>query len=199
MPNRNENINSDILLWKISCGDQHAFAQFYEYYHQKLAPYVFSILKDKEQTEDILQEVFSKLWLQRQHINHIENIDAYLSTFARNRCLNLLTSNIRKQALEASYMQQQVDEDTFLSSDKPTEKEYYEWLDKAIDTLPSQQRKVYLLSRIDRKKYLDIANELEISKETVKKYLQLANQSIKTYLNKHKDSVISLLLFFIFY
>lgn len=186
------------ILERISCGDEMAFASFYERFHGTIAYRAYRLLKNKPQAEDVVQEVFSKVWAQRASIVGIQDAEAYLSVLARNSCLNLLKANIRKQSLEARYAQDMLLEEDVFFEEGVSESERYRLLDRAIERLPRQQQKVYLLSRVDRKKYLDIASELEISRESVKKYLQLANQSIKSYLAKHKDSIVGIILFFSF-
>lgn len=197
MLGRKENNEKD-LLQRVSCGDEQAFTSFYERFHAVIAARAFCILKNKPQAEDVVQEVFSKVWAKRASITNIQNIESYLSVLARNSCLNLLKANIRKQILEANYVQDMISDEAGFFSDVASEKEFYKLLDRAIERLPQQQQKVYLLSKVDRKKYLDIASELKISRESVKKYLQLANQSIKSYLTKHKDSIVGIILFFSF-
>lgn len=187
------------ILVQISAGDEKAFAVFYNRYHVKIAARIMRILKNKEQTEDILQDVFYKIWMKRESILEIDNMEAFLSVSARNSCLNLLKANIRKQALEKDYFQEQYVAYENPVFDNRSENDCYHKLTEAIAKLPQQQQRVYVLSRIDRKKYIEIADELKISKETVKKYLQLANQSIKNQLTKQKDSVISFFFLFFFF
>lgn len=178
------------MLKEVSEGNQLAFGFFYDRYHSPLLRRVCSILNNKEQTEEVLQDVFSKIWIQRTSITKIQDIESYLFILARNSCLNVLKANIRKQALETTYCREYTQQD-HLPLEKSSIDDYYDWLEEAVERLPCQQKKVYLLSRVSRKRYLDIADELDISKETVKKYLQLANQSIKNHLSKHKDSIVS--------
>jgi RNA polymerase sigma-70 factor (ECF subfamily) len=80
---------------------------------------------------------------------------------------------------------------------------YYNLLDEAIDHLPPQQQKVYLLSRHNRLKYAEIATQLKLSRETVKKYLQKATTSITDYVKEHLIALAAILVmlktFFIFF
>ena len=87
--------------------------------------------------------------------------------------------------------------------DEQEDNMYYNLLDEAIDHLPSQQQKVYLLSRHSRLKYAEIADQLKLSRETVKKYLQIATISITDYVRSHLDVYPVVLLavktFYIFF
>lgn len=182
----------------ISEGCEQAFARLYNLHFDRLAAPVFYLLKNKEETEEVLQDVFFSIWNRRFEINKIINIEAYLTVMARNAALNKVKSNIRRKALESNFiLENEVLYDD--SSVAESESLYDELVNEAIAQLPPQQQRAFILSRFGRKKYLEIAAEMEISKETVKKYLQLARSSIKAYLVERKDSIISVILsFFIF-
>ncbi|PRD51901.1 RNA polymerase sigma factor [Sphingobacterium gobiense] len=186
-------ISEDDFRRQIARGDERAFARFYYQYQDTVAKHAFRILKDREQTREIVQDVFLSLWKKHNVFLTIVDFDAYLFIATKNSCLASIRARIREQGKievwkeEQTYMR-------FVPDEHPNA--VYELLDRAIDDLPPQQQKVYLLSRHSRKKYAEIADELNISKETVKKYLQLANQSIQSYIKRHKDVVISLFLSF---
>ncbi|MCL7987830.1 sigma-70 family RNA polymerase sigma factor [Sphingobacterium sp. lm-10] len=185
-------------LTAISKGDESAFAAFYHAHFYRLATEVFHILKDKSQTEEVLQDVFTTIWNKREGILSIANLEGYLFVLARNASLNQLRRNIRRAKVEIDFVQQQDlwEEDTDETS---AEERYLPWIDQAIAQLPAQQQKAFILCQFKRKKYLEIATEMNISRESVKKYLQLARLSIKTYLTKHRDSIVSLFFTFLIF
>lgn len=187
-----------VLYTAISQGDEAAFATFYDFHFDRLASAVFYVLKDREETEEVLQDVFFSVWNRRTEIASILNMQNYLSVLARNAALNKIKSNVRRKAVESRFML----ENTLLYTcpeSVAVDTRLDELVNEAIAQLPAQQQRAYVLSRFGRKKYLEIAAEMEISRETVKKYLQLASSSVKTYLIKRKDSIISVLFtFFIF-
>ncbi len=185
-------------LTAISEGDELAFARFYKAHFERLATEVFHILKDKGQTEEVLQDVFTTMWNKRENILSIDNVEGYLFVLARNASLNLLRRNVRRSKVELDYAQQQ-DQWQEESAEPSHEERYLPWIDLAIEQLPAQQKKAYILCQFKGKKYLEIATEMNISRESVKKYLQLARLSVKSYLSKHRDSIVSLFFtFFIF-
>ncbi len=185
-------------LTAIAAGDEVAFAQFYQYHFERLATEVFHILKDKRQTEEVLQDVFTTIWHKRENLLTINNLEGYLFVLARNASLNQLRRNVRQARIELDYLQEQ---DRWSDTlDEPTREErYLPWIDLAIEQLPAQQKKAYILSQFKGKKYLEVASEMNISRETVKKYLQLARLSIKSYLTKHRDSIVSLFFTFLIF
>lgn len=185
-------IRRDDLRRGIAKGDERAFAKFYYQYQDTVAKHAFRILKDREQTKEIVQDVFMGLWQKHHLFVDIADLDAYVFIATKNSCLTFIRTRIREKGKIEAWKEQN-DNVLVLEEDQA---DIYALLDRAIDELPPQQQKVYLLSRHRRKKYAEIADELKISKETVKKYLQLANQSIHSYIKRHKDAVISLIVIF---
>lgn len=181
------------LIKRICSGDERAFTTLYYRYHQEVGLHIFRILQDRVQTEELVQEIFASLWLNRASLESVRNMRSYLFVTSKNRCFNVLKKNIRAESKRLLWLSEQEPEKH--AHLDPEVNGYYQLLDQAIDNLPPQQQRVYILSRHYRKKYVDIAEELQISRETVKKYLQLANSSISAYLEKHKDYTFLFLLF----
>ena len=151
-----------------------------------------------EQAEEIVQDVFLKIWINRESLSHIQSFKAYLFVMSKNQALNCLKKAIRELKYQHQWHEEEGCEEQLVLQDVP-ENRYYTLLDIAIDRLPSQQQKVYLLSRHERLKYAEIAQVMGISRETVKKYLQLAVAHISTYLEAHSDMVMLFILFFKFF
>jgi RNA polymerase sigma-70 factor (ECF subfamily) len=99
---------------------------------------------------------------------------------------------MRRQAWEEEHTIQPLN-----NEEEPTVTRYT-LLDEAIDQLPAQQRKVYLLSRYEQLTYAEISGKMNISRETVKKYIQIAIASITAFM-KRKITEVELLLFFLFF
>jgi RNA polymerase sigma-70 factor (ECF subfamily) len=162
------------ILQAIARDDERAFNGLFVEYHQQLGHFVFSVTRSKELTEEIIQDVFVKLWENRQQLPTIKNFSAYLFIITRNHTLN----TIRKQ-IQAKEKQEAIAEHYALSTDKESvpEDNLYALLDRAVDQLPVQQKKVYLL-RQQGLKNADVAYKLDISVNSVKKYQQWAVQTI---------------------
>ncbi|WP_164111652.1 MULTISPECIES: RNA polymerase sigma factor [Sphingobacterium] len=186
------------LYTAISEGDEGAFATFYSIHFDRLATAVLCLLKNKAQAEEVLQDVFCTVWNRRAEICSILNMEAYLFVLARNAALNRIKVDVRRKKVEQDFFAENSPNFDFIDTTSDQHR-FDKLLDEAIAQLPLQQKRVFVLSRFERKKYLEIATDMEISRETVKKYLQLASTSVKNYLLRRKDSVISLFLaFFIF-
>ena len=133
--------------------------------------FVFSVTRSKELTEEIIQDVFVKLWENRKDLPAIKNFSAYLFIITRNHTLN----TIRKQVQEKE-KQQALAQHYELAEETETvgEDARYALL---VDQLPQQQRKVYL-RRQQGLKNADVAFQLDLSVNSVKKYQQWATQTI---------------------
>jgi RNA polymerase sigma-70 factor (ECF subfamily) len=185
--------NEKELLVKISQGDEAAFTQLFYAYHNRLGAYVYRLTRSPEVTEEIVQDVFMKIWSNRGALYEVEKFGSYIYVLSRNQTFNQLRRIARehirrKKALEnMDGFYQPVD----LSEQSD---DYFSLLEEAVEELPPQQQRVYLLSKRERMTYQEIALQLHISKETVKKHLSLASKFIINYLRSHRDLLILCLL-----
>jgi len=184
------------LLLKVAEGDERAFCALFEQYHRLLATHIMRITRSQELTEEIVQDVFLKIWMSRETLSEIHDLRAYLYIVSKNHALNGLKRIARERAT-FSDADWNLLEKSFIPAE-PEEPGHYGLIDEAINRLPPQQQKVYLLSRHERKKYTEIADQLGLSRETVKKYLQLATDSISTYVLDKASVSISLIFSFFF-
>lgn len=165
-------LENKIMLHAIAQGDERAFQWVFNEYHQSLGSFVFSITRSKELTEEIIQDVFLKLWEDRKALPDLKNFAAYLFIITRNHTLNSIRKHTLLQKKQQGF---QLAAETL--EEPAHEENYYTLLDKAVDQLPLQQKKVYLL-RQQGLKNNDIAFQMNISVNSVKKYQQWAMQAI---------------------
>lgn len=184
--------NEASLLLQVAEGDEKAFSFLYYKYHHRLGIYLYQLTSSRAFAEEILQDVFCKVWDKRHQLPEIENFQVWLFTISKNHALNCLRKVVRER-LEKKLWEK--DQFTVPSLDQITAEDRLQLIDKAISQLPPQQKKVFLLSRYKRLKYIEIAQELNLSKETIKTYLQIATSSIRKYVNSH----LPLLFWFFFY
>lgn len=184
--------NENLVLSKISHGDQLAFRVIFDLYRKKVYSYALKMIKSATQAEDIVHDVFLKIWLQ-PNLGEIQNFEAYLKTITRNHTLKML----RRQQLElkTSYDFKK----TWTEAHNETEESLLlndssNILKKGIDLLPPQQKLVYYLCREQGLKYEDAASQLSISPFTVKTHMQHALRFLRGYLSKHTDIALILVL-----
>ena len=191
--------NEKELVTLLKESNEAAFEELYHLYSRRLLGYLIKLVKSEAFAAELLQDVFVKIWMTRETLTGVDNFKAYLFVISKNHALNCLRKVAREQ------MQLKKLEETRIvpfNAEVQETDHYYNLIDEAIDQLPPQQQKVYLMSRHNRLKYHEIADELELSRETVKKYLQIATSSIKDYVHEHMEAialVMALIHFFYFF
>ncbi|HSC38537.1 MAG TPA: sigma-70 family RNA polymerase sigma factor, partial [Chitinophagaceae bacterium] len=134
------------------------------------------------QADDLLQNVFVRLWEKRAELYEVKSIENYLFILARNMVLN----HIKRKAIEQNVYQvvrSRLAESAHSTENAVLETEYKRLLQEAIDALPAQQKQVYLMATEAAMSYEDIASQMGLSKLTIKKHLELARKSIRAHIN----------------
>ena len=173
-----------------------AFRKIFHYYTPRLLPFVFSIVKSEAVAEEIVQDVFLKLWTNRHDVAQKESPSSWLFTIAANQSLTFLRrmsverkyiDSIKIQIKEA-WLQNPTEDQLFLREDEAL-------LKKAMDTLPPQQKLIYTLSRQEGLSHKEIADQLNISPNTVKNHIVTAIRTLREFIRK--SSIIFFCIFFI--
>ncbi len=189
--------NEHRLLQELQQGHSQAFLELYTIYHPALYHYVLRFVKSPAIAEDVLQDVFLKIWEIRERINPELSFKAYLYRISRNSVFKLLKKIAGDETLRLRVMQQfqQSVSDADL---KVCWQQYEGILHTAIARLSPQRQKVFLLCREEGKTYEQVAAELNISRHTVKEHMVLAMKSIKEHFEQYGNSPLAfmLLLFF---
>jgi RNA polymerase sigma-70 factor (family 1) len=184
------------LLERLKSGDSVAFLAVYNSYHAQLYRYVLRYVKVPELAEDVIHDVFLKLWEVRQQIKPELSVTGYLYRISRNHVFKLF----KKITVDAALRKQiiaKIDEAACRNGDEYLQwREYSHLLQGAIEKLSPQQQKVFKLCRIDGKTYEETARILGISPYTVKEYMSLSLKCIKEYFHYNADISLSLLLLF---
>lgn len=178
----------------MAAGNETAFRQLFDYYWNHIYSVAFSMTKSVPLSEEIVQDVFLKVWLKRAHLPSISNFDGYLFMIARNHIYNVL----RKKSVERPFVEY-LEENFLQLSASPDEamvvKETGQLIKEAVEKLSVQQRSVYELSRNEGLNHSEIAEKLSISKLTVKSHMTKALQYIRQHLIKRTDTELLFLLF----
>lgn len=186
-------IDEKDLLLRLRAGDQIAFERLYRRYSKPLYWKLQRLVKDSAEADELLQDLFVKVWEKREQIIIQQSFEAYLYRIAQR----MVVDYFRKLARQ-SRMQQQVQ----LSSDGMTEhveeyisaKETQKLLDDAIAQLPEQRRRAFTLCKIEGKSHQEAAEIMNISPNTVHNHLVKAVGSVKEYLEKAGKALSPLVL-----
>lgn len=188
----NININHELLA-RLKNGDMLAFDQVYRLYSHKLFSFVFKILKNEDEADDIVQEVFVKIWESREKLGDYKLLNSYIFTIAYNNSIDLIRKKINKN----KYLEQLKNSSEIqIIPTTISEIEFNELniqVEKLIAHLPERQKQVYQLHREEGLTYTEIAEQLSISKNTVENHMVKALK----YLRQNMDNSLFVNMLFV--
>ncbi|TYR36215.1 RNA polymerase sigma-70 factor [Sphingobacterium phlebotomi] len=185
-----KNISRETLL-KLKSGDAKAFVEIYDAYHKGIFLFIHKYLRDDMSTEDIVHEVFMKIWEIKERIDPDKSFIAYMYRIARNATYKELKKRLEHASLDIFESEGTEPLATESLEESYQAKEYDLLLDHAVKSLPPQRQKVFVLCRQEGKTYEEVANQLCISPYTVKEHMSLAMKSIQDYMGKKAGLSIS--------
>lgn len=189
MKNYHSDTDKDFFR-RISEGDENAFAHIFKSWYQPLFWHALKILKSEFWAEEIIQEVFALLWINRIQLSGINNPGAYLYKMVTNKALD----RIRKQKIEVKmqyFIAMQPEAEQLESDERKSKREL---LLQAVESLPEQRKLVYELRFQQGISYEEIAKKLSISKNTVRNQIVKALDTIRRFLI-HKKEIFVLFTF----
>lgn len=186
------------LLLRLAKGDEAAFTALYRHYSGPLYINFLRMVKDEAIAEEIIQDLFSRIWLKRETINIEKNFSAYLYRTGYNLVMDFYRKVKRDQVLYDKFRQIATDNYSHIEEILHL-KDSQALISKALDTLAPQQRKVFELCRIEGHTYKEVAELLGISPHTVKEYFVKANQAIRKYITGNVDTALGLLFIYALY
>lgn len=179
------------LLLQIANGDEQAFNILYKRYWDRLYNYLLRVTKSHEASEDIAIDIFTKLWVKRDMLPDIRNMNAFLFKMAYNKTMDFfkhVARNTRMQEIIAGQIphpEGQADHCSSPAADSPLlNKESQDILHELISELPPQRRLIFTLSKIDGLSQKEIAKELGLSVNTIKTSMANAKKSVRLSLKK---------------
>ena len=170
------------LFQRISIGDELAFREYFEVHKAELFKVIIRLTKSQTITEEIIQEIFIGLWVSRKHLNKVDDPAAYLYRIVLNKTATYLKKEANQERIIRAAGQQYKLPGNNTVEHSMEAKECLQWIEKALDQLPPQQKIVYKLSRQQGLSNDEIAQQLHISPHTVRSHLAKAIGFIRTYL-----------------
>ncbi|UKM64503.1 RNA polymerase sigma-70 factor [Flavobacteriaceae bacterium GSB9] len=160
---KNENISLESFLPLLKKGDKKAFKIIFNAYYKRLYSFSLNYVGEKYAAEEIVENTLLKLWQKRNKVDKIKNLKSYLYAMVRNASIDF-------NKKEKKFIRLEVDKHDTVSQKNQfiIEEETYAILFQALEDLPEKCRKVFELSCLEGIKYKDIAEDLQISINTVK-------------------------------
>jgi RNA polymerase sigma-70 factor (ECF subfamily) len=189
-------IDDKLCIKNLKKGDVLSFDDIFKKYNKKVYSFALSYLKNREEAQDVVQEVFMNLWRYRDQINEYYVFSKYLFKIT----YNATCKRFRKQASDRKQMEEVVRNSILEDDSTNLEIEYNNLLETAntfIEKLPSRQKKIFLLSVNDHLTAEQIARQLNISKKTVENYLAQVKTSLKKSFSN--GGILSLLFVCLFF
>lgn len=161
--------------------DEEAFRHLYETYKDDVYTYALSFLRHKEYAEEIVQEVFMKIWINHENLDPERSFKSYLFTITRNLTFNFLRKAAHNKKLgdEIFYIKPETCNPI---ERKIQEQELEKIRREAIDLLPPGRKRIFEMSRLEDKSYEEISKELGISLSTVKNQMSKSLKTIREFL-----------------
>lgn len=180
------------LIENLRKGDVEAFDLVYEKYAQRLYAFSLKYLRSVEETEELVQSVFLKVWENQKNLKKETSFKSYLFTIAYNEICNLFRRRKYQQKFAAETTTEN-QETADVTEDQVDYQSVLQQVEIIIAQLPEKQKIIFMKSRIEGKSTKEIASELGLSPGTVDNYISEALKFIRTGL---KDKHLSVLLFF---
>ena len=177
------------LIQQLAEGNEEAFKQFYNQHWNRIYSLALAYLKSATQAQDIVQEVFLKVWTRREQLKNVEKPEAFVYIMGRNEVLNALKKKISLAAIDEQ-ANDYLPDDYLLPNQVVDLKEMQQKINRAIDTLPPQQKLIFKLSREEGLNHEQIADRLGIERATVKNHIVRALNSLRQLLKGEKNSLL---------
>ncbi len=166
------------LISFLPSGNQEAFTTIYERHHERIYRFILRYLKSAELSEDICQNVFLKIWEQREQLADVQEFSAFSFTIAKRQALDFLKrASVEQNAMGIILNSYPADRNVI--EDQHQAKEYMEFIEEVLARLPEQSSKIFKLCRQEGKSYDEVAVILGISRHAVKKHMVRSMKALK--------------------
>ncbi len=181
------------LIAHIAKDDTGAFETLFHLYHKRVYAFAQSLLNSADDAEEIVQNVFLALWNQRKNLNISSSFTSYIFAIARNMVYEHIRQKINKEAFSEYYLEHNV-EYSFITEEEVAYNELEGKVQKYIDLLPERRREIFVLSRIEKLSYKEIAGKLNITENTVDTQIRNALNTLRRQLIEYLISILFLFI-----
>ena len=184
------------LIGKLKNGDVSSFEVIYKSHYRRIFHFALQYLRNEEVCSNIIQDVFSSLWDNKEKLTIETNLNAWLFTVTKNKCLkyirDLKSEKRHLNNLAEQHMSIIHDALNSLDTSSLAFHEIEKLIQQTLDSLSPQCRRAFEMSRFDEKKYSEIADEMQIAQKTVETHISNALKIFRTTLKDYLPLVIFL-------
>jgi RNA polymerase sigma-70 factor (ECF subfamily) len=186
-------ISDKELVIELKSGSEKAFNQLFCRYNKRLYAFSFKILLSGEDAEEVVQEVFYKVWKSKRLLKEDMSFKAFVFTVARNHIYNLLSKRVSETAYQ-NYSTGAIQNQNNCTEDSYNFQELENIVQQMVEKMPDKRKKVFTMSRYDGLTNKEIANQLNLSLSTVENHLNKALKMLKQCLHLHKIGLFVLFM-----
>jgi RNA polymerase sigma-70 factor (ECF subfamily) len=181
------------LVRKLKRGDISSFDTLYKHYYKKVYLFAEGILKSHEDAENVVQEVFVKIWEKHKELDENQSFESFVFTISYNTSISLIRKKISEKRFLEEWFRRIQNKMQVVNETDYDDLNYR--VKDLIDLLPPRRRQVYLMSREEGLTYAEISKRLGISVNTVENHI---SASLK-FLRQHLEDTLAAVLFFLLF
>lgn len=178
------------LLRSVAAGDDRAFRMLVDIFWSRVYGNALTIVKSPQTAEEITQDIFLKIWQQKEKLSEVQSFKHYIYVVGRNQVISQLRKKMAGQLEEPG----DILEGRLMPDEQLQYKETYRLVLEGIGKLTPQQQLVFKMSRLEGLSYEEIGGRLGLSKNTVKGHMVLALNFLRIYFRDHADITITCFL-----
>jgi RNA polymerase sigma-70 factor, ECF subfamily len=184
--------NDEVLFTQVKNNDAKAFEHLFKTYYASLSHYACAYVHDQDEAEEIVQDIFVKIWEKKEEITIVTSLKSYLYQAVKNKCLNY----IRNKKTQHTHLTI-IDRPEFENPQTIGEINASELNDKlyeALEELPPKCKQIFQMSRLDGMKHKEIADKLELKVKTIENQIGIALKILRSHLTEFLHSLVFLLI-----
>lgn len=194
MPDISQYSEEESLILQLKNGDGRAFEKIYRLYANRLYGNLLKLIKSETICQEILQDVFLKVWDSRKKIDTEKSFRSFLFKIGENKVFDYYRKAARDKRKQAEFISNALAacdsaDDAIFAEEKSA------ILQKAIDALPAQRQQVFRLCKLEGKSYKEVSEQLGISVSTISDHIVKATKSIRDYFENNEQALMSLVMF----
>ena len=186
--------NESSLVHNLSKGNLLAFNTLYKYYSDRLYRFALGYLKSEDEAEELVQEVFTRIWEKRADLKKELSFKSFLFTIAFNIIMKHFRTKSHLSEYFESVISTDLDNQTF---QKINYDSLYQYISELVNQLPNRQREIFIKSRFEGNSIKEISDELKVSHKTIENQLTNALKFIRINLNRENIQVILFISLFL--